>query len=160
MTWNADANLYRSFANAVATDSSFVIDNVNLGRGLYFGSALDTYLYRSAAGVLHTNGTAAGTTNDMFSAQRLAMRYGNDVANSGGIVTTKGGFQRISTGTSDVSTIYPHGNDGQLLVLQNVAGGSINFVTGSNISSAFTMAQGTTALLIFNAITNVWVKLA
>ena len=57
-----DTNLYRLAANTLRTNSdlyidrAIVIDYNNVGNRLYFGSAVDVSVYRSAAGIITVNG--------------------------------------------------------------------------------------------------------
>jgi hypothetical protein len=95
-----DASLYRSNANQVATDGDFWVAKATNGTGagsrLYFGLSADTYLYRSGAGVLQTNGRLDLSTN-------LNSYIGNSAQIS---LTSSGGIPVIYFGSAQDTNLY------------------------------------------------------
>jgi len=168
----ADTNLYRASVAVLKTDgemqaSSFVRGGagtaglVTLGNSsgqatIYFGNALDTILYRGAAGVLRTDGA--------LSATKLAAREGAALTVTSNTVTVTNGYHRVVTnaGNADLTTISG-GADGDRLILTNATGASFNIgsaTVGNVRPAAVPMGNFVSKLLVYNNTIGIWLLIS
>ena len=157
----ADTNLYRSGVNTLKTDSLFTgagnlvaqigaanqinIGNISGNPGLSFGSAQDVLLYRSAAGVLKTDGgfTAVGnvvaylgtaTQVQLYAGASAGIQFGsaadtNLYRSAAGILKTDGG---LIVGQSGAAAIGLGGSIAGLLRFQRIDAQTIAILTDGN----------------------------
>lgn len=110
-----DANLYRRAANALQTDGDFYVANsiIALGNTIYFGTALDTYLNRYAAGGLRASGIfqvtselyvdTGGTGSKIFWGSAADV---NLYRRSAGVLQTNGSFY-INSASAYLGILQP-----------------------------------------------------
>jgi hypothetical protein len=167
----ADTNLYRSAAGILTTDgglraggdlraNSGTANQVWVGHTggalaaqITFGSAVDTNLYRSAAGVLKTDGA-------LIIGTQLEVTRGADLTVTTNAITVTTSYHNVLGSGSTLKTING-AVGGALLVLHNRSGGSITVDSTSNIfataaAGTVTWANNSLLWLIFSPTTSTW----
>jgi|SRR5215831_967127 len=139
-----DTNLYRSSAGNLNTDGSFWVGgSLDVASTLYLGTALDTYIYRSAASAMLTNSQLQFARPNTSDWALMANKSGDTIVRW---YIRADGYMGWSDGTNYDVDLFRHGNKwlaSNWPILSQSGGGAVLIAAGANSSILFGASSDT-----------------